>query len=77
MYFKDISIDSPDFAMVQYMGISGYISAWNASLEDMADKELVKDWTTMSGLKIPVHMTKRKEILYFIYNQKIKQSWDN
>lgn len=72
MYFKDISIDSPDFAMVQYMGISGYISGWNASLEDMADKELVKNWAAMSGLKIPVHMTKRKEILYFIYNQKIK-----
>lgn len=72
MYFKDISIDSPDFAMVQYMGISGYISGWNASLEDMADKELVKNWAAMSGLKIPEHMTKRKEILYFIYNQKIK-----
>ncbi|WP_294552472.1 FAD-dependent oxidoreductase [uncultured Bacteroides sp.] len=77
MYFKDISIDSPDFAMVQYMGVSGYISGWDASLEDMVDKELVKNWAAMSGLKIPIHMIKRKDILYFIYNQKIKQSWDN
>lgn len=72
MYFRDVSTDSPDFAMVQYMGLSGYIPEWNASLKDAADKETIKSWASMSGVKIPVDMTKRKDILYFIYNQLVK-----
>jgi len=74
MYFKDITIDSPDFVMVQYMGLSGYISGWNASLEDVADKQAIKLWSKMSGISIPTEMTKRKEILYFMYNQLIKKN---
>jgi hypothetical protein len=69
MYYKDVSLDSPDFAMVQYMGISGYIPEWNAALDDEADKATVQKWSEMSRIKIPGHLTKRKEILYFIYNK--------
>ena len=31
MYFKDITVDSPDFEMVQYMGLRGYITDWVAT----------------------------------------------
>ena len=70
MYYKDISTDSPDFAMVQFMGISGYIPEWNASLEEKADEETINKWSKMSGIKIPTDMTGRKEILYYIFGQK-------
>ena len=72
MYYNDISIDSPDFNMVQYMGIAGYIPEWDASLDETADEETIKTWVKMSGVNIPAGMTGRKEILYFIFNQKVK-----
>lgn len=74
MYFKDVSTDSPDFAMVQYMGISGYVPGWHALLEESADKDTIKNWTKMSGVKIPAESTKRKDILYYIYNQLMKKN---
>jgi hypothetical protein len=69
IYYRDISIDAPDFAMVQYMGLSGYIPGWDASLEEAADEETINDWTKKSGITIPAGMSTRKEILYFIFQQ--------
>lgn len=77
MYFKDVPVDSPDFAMVQYLGVSGYLPGWNASLEKSASKEEIKSWASMSGVKIPEEMSKRKDILYMLYNQLMKSQNQN
>ena len=39
MYFKDITVDSPDFEMVQYMGLRGYITDWVADLDRPMDRD--------------------------------------
>ena len=67
MYFKDITVDSPDFEMVQYMGLRGYITDWVADLDGPMDT--AKSWSTMSGITIEKFKGKsRRDILQAVYD---------
>ena len=69
MYFKDITVDSPDFEMVQYMGLRGYITDWVADLDRPMDRDMAKSWSTMSGITIEKFEGKsRRDILQAVYD---------
>lgn len=69
MYFKDITVDSPDFEMVQYMGLRGYITDWVADLDGPMDRDTAKSWSTMSGITIEKFKGKsRRDILQAVYD---------
>lgn len=68
MYFKDVSVNHPDYSMVQYMGLKGYLPEWNARLNDSLDKITAEKWSAMSGVKIAKYENKsRSDILKAIY----------
>lgn len=69
IYFEDIKLGSPDFEMVQYMGIRGYLPEWEARLSDTADEDCLKQWREMSGIDIPSDLHLRGEILHYIYQK--------
>jgi hypothetical protein len=71
IYFRDVYIDSPDFEMVQYMGLRGYLPDWDALLDDTADKETLGLWESLSHMDLKEGLS-RREILTAIY-QEIKK----
>ena len=69
IYFRDISVDSPDFEMIQYMGLRGYVTDWNANLDAPVDAATAERWSTMSGIRIDRFAGKtRGEILRALYS---------
>jgi hypothetical protein len=71
IYFRDIYIDNPDFEMVQFMGLRGYLPEWNANLDETVDEETAMLWGVLSKMEIKVGES-RKEALKRIY-RKIEQ----
>lgn len=68
MYFKDISSDNPDFKIVQFMAIRGYLPEWEARLDEKLDKSTAEKWSGLSGLKINNFENKtRGNVLCAIY----------
>ncbi len=69
IYYKDISTESPDFKIVQYMGLRGYLPDWTANLANVVDEETLKLWNKLSGFNLPnvLGMSTRKEVLATIY----------
>lgn len=68
IYFKDVTIDSPDFEMVQYMGLKGYINGWNADLDKPVDNRTAEQWSAKSGIAIDKFVGKtRGEVLRAVY----------
>ncbi|MDF9830122.1 FAD-dependent oxidoreductase [Parabacteroides sp. PF5-6] len=72
IYFRDVDINDPDFAMVQYMGLRGYLPDWNACLDDTIDDETVSLWKSLSQMDIKKG-TSRREALKVIYSFKTSQ----
>ncbi len=72
IYFKDVRPDNPDFAMLQYMGLRGYVSYWEAKLDDTMTDEIKTKWETLSGLKLGSDVKTKREGLTQIY-QKLSQ----
>lgn len=72
VYYQDTPVNSPDFELVQYMGLRGYLPGWNAALEDTADKTIRLEWRKMAGIDIPDSLQTRRDILYHLYKQLIK-----
>lgn len=69
IYFRDITPDSPDFAMVQKLALAGYIPGWEARLHEKASDEELKSFRRLSGIDIPGSLVTRKEILQYIYER--------
>jgi len=67
IYFKDVDINSPDFAMVQYMGLRGYLPSWEASLDERLDNKTASDWSALSGIKINPENKTRRSVLTHLY----------
>lgn len=67
IYFRDVNIEDPDFAMVQYMGIRGYLLEWNANLDKIISIEAAEKWSFLSGVKIKSENKTRRTILRNIY----------
>lgn len=68
IYYKDLTVGHPDFAVAQYMGLRGYLPGWEARLDELLDPETARDWSERSGLRIadPTHKT-RGQVLRAIY----------
>ena len=67
IYFKDITMGHPDFAMLQYMGLRGYIPEWEANLNALVDATTCKKWSELFGIKINPGEKKRGDVLRGIY----------
>jgi len=75
IYYKDISPDDPDYKMVEYLGLRGYLPNWNADLNSPISEETLLTWRKISDIKLDEiipNQTNRKEALKIIYNLKIK-----
>lgn len=70
IYFRDVLVGSKDFPLVQYLGLRGYLTDWNASLNKPITKETLRIWGTMSGILLDATpgVTTRREVLMTIYN---------
>ena len=68
-YCRDVRVDSPDFEMVQYMGLLGYLPGWEAKLDTPVDAETAALWSELSKTKINAG-TPRKDVLRKIYEKK-------
>jgi hypothetical protein len=66
VYYRDVAIDDPDFAMVQYMGLRGYLPEWNANLDAPVDEETFILWKSLSQKEIQ-KKANRRETLTVIY----------
>lgn len=70
IYYTDLTPDSPDFAMVQYLGLKGYLPGWEARLEEPVSRDDLDLWNALSANKLNVRLgeTKRVDVLRQIYN---------
>lgn len=74
IYYKDVTLSSPYFKMVQYMGVRGFLPEWEARLNDYASKEEVENWSHKAGIDfIDCKEKKRLNILLNIYKELIKK----
>lgn len=69
IYFKDIPHTHPDFDMIQYMGIRGYFSDWEAKLDDSLTESIRKKWETISGMKIDAAAKTKRDALLDLYKK--------
>jgi hypothetical protein len=73
MYFKDVEYTSPDFPLVQYMGVRGYLPGWEARLQDPIDNETATQWQLLSKQplqeQIEAGKTTRLNVLRLIYTK--------
>jgi len=67
-YFRDLSVDSPDYEMAQYMGLLGYLPGWEARLDATIDPETATLWSGLSRTRVTTG-GQRKEALQKIYNE--------
>ncbi len=66
IYFKDLTVDHPDFAMAQYLGVRGYFPDWNAELNEKVDLPTAKLWSRLSGQTVAEGEV-RREVLNRIF----------
>jgi hypothetical protein len=52
IFYKDIRPEDPNFEMVQFMGVRGYLPEWNAELSKTIDNECLLRWKTLSNIKL-------------------------
>ncbi len=70
LYYRDISPENEDFAMVQQMGLKGYLPDWNAALNEAVDDETILFWEKLYGSKIAyIPGAKRKDVLQSIHDK--------
>ncbi|RZM19385.1 MAG: FAD-dependent oxidoreductase, partial [Pedobacter sp.] len=72
IYFEDVNVSHADYAMVQVLGLQGYLPEYKARLSEKADKETLDKWQKKAGFKLAVtpDTATRGEVLKQIYNQK-------
>lgn len=71
IYYRDVQPEDPHFSLVQYMGLRGYLSEWNANLRNVVDEDTLQKWATLCGFQptaVPGE-TSRLEALTLIYNR--------
>ena len=69
IWFRDVDPASPDFRMVQKMALKGYITGWEAGLEDEAPADEITHFRALSGILVPDVLKTRKEILQYIFDR--------
>lgn len=65
IYFKDLKPTDPDFALIQTMGLKGYLPEWTANPDQPVDKQTLEYWSKLSGktLLFEAGKTSRREVL--------------
>ena len=66
-YCRDISINSPDFELVQHVGLKGYLPDWDAKLDEMVDTETATLWSALSKTKIDAGVSRRDALQKIYY----------
>jgi hypothetical protein len=71
IYFRDLSITDPDFAMSQEMGLRGYLPGWEANLDQPIDEQTAASWKSLSKMNLSIEIGKsaRRNVLKQIYQQ--------
>lgn len=71
MYYRDLQPEDPNFHLVQYMGLRGYLPDWDANLTKAIDKETLKEWSALCNFQLDAipEKTSRLEVLTIIYNK--------
>jgi len=67
-YVSDVAVDSPDFEMVQVMGLAGYLPGWEAKLDAPVDAETATLWSGLSHTKVEKGLS-RRAVLWEIFNK--------
>ncbi len=70
IYFEDVAYTDPNFKLVQYMGIHGYLTEWEARLNEPVDLKTLDNWKQKSGMSlenVEVGKTSRLAVLQEIY----------
>jgi hypothetical protein len=68
MYYRDIKPGDADFAMVQVLGLKGYLPDWEAKLSDLVDDSTIALWEKIFGSKLSLEGNdKRGDVLKEIY----------
>ena len=49
IYYRDVNPSNPDFKMVQYMGLKGYLPGWEASLNGEVSAADLELWSRLSS----------------------------
>ena len=70
IYYKDVRPSDDGFAMVQYLGLRGYLPDWTAALDKPVDKATLQAWRVRSGMPLDgtPGTTSRRDVLTQIYN---------
>ena len=70
IYYKDVRPSDDGFAMVQYLGLRGYLPDWTAALDKPVDKATLQAWRVRSGMPLDgtPGTTLRRDVLTQIYN---------
>ena len=69
IYYRDVKCTDADFALVQRMGLKGYLPGWEARLNDPVDLPTLSQWQRLSGQKpsdIGTVGTTRRDVLQSI-----------
>lgn len=71
IYFRDLQPEDPNFPLAQYMGLRGYLTGWNANLQEAVDEDTWRKWNALCGfqLKATSGKTSRLEALNEIYDR--------
>ncbi len=65
VYFRDVAPDDPAFAALQYLGVRGAITEWDAKLDDPVTAAEWEHWARIAGAtaEVPPATTSRREAL--------------
>jgi len=71
IYFRDIGLSDPDFALSQVMGLQGYLPGWEAKLDQPIDEQTAANWKLLSGMNLSIKAgtSTRRSVLSEIYRQ--------
>jgi len=69
IYYKDIATDHPDYRIIQYFGLRGYMPGWEAKLYDTIDEQTLEKWNEMAGTQIQYQNQKRIDVMRQIYSK--------
>lgn len=68
IYYRDVDPENPDFAMVQYLGVRGFLPGWEADLDSAVSPADLSAWQSLAGFAVDGEGRSRREILREIYS---------
>ena len=71
MYFRDVEYTNPNFQLVQYMGLRGFLPEWDAKLQEPVSGSTLAQWRSLSKVTLTAEAgkTTRLDALKEIYQQ--------